>query len=427
MKKILWVCNVPIPKISLHMGEKPSFSGGWLTGFANGLSGHKDIELNICFPILGGKNIVEGTVDGINYFGFPVSKRLGFLPIPQTTKMSLNLMDTFRIIISKVQPDIVHIFGTEFPHALAAAKVFNCPEKTVVNIQGLTSVIAKHYLANLPHNIIRKRSISDLFRGSIAQQANVMKKRGSIEIQTLNSVKHVIGRTDWDRACSTQINPKLQYHFCNEILRDCFYEHAWSLIDCQRYSIFISQARKPLKGLHFMLEAMPQILKEYPAAKLYVAGNDPTKNKSLSDKLEISSYGIYLAQLIKKYNLKNHIVFTGGLNEEQMCHQFLKANVFVSPSSIENSPNSVGEAMLLGTPTISSDVGGVKNLMNHKHDGIIYQHDAPYMLAYYVCEIFGNDELAKRLSDNARQSASLLYDKSVNTNKLIETYDFILK
>ena len=67
-----------------------------------------------------------------------------------------------------------------------------------------------------------------------------------------------------------------------------------------------------------------------------------------------------------------------------MKERFLKSNVFVSPSTIENSPNSLGEAMLLGIPCISSDVGGVKNLLKHEEEGYVYQTDAPYMLAYYV-------------------------------------------
>lgn len=47
-------------------------------------------------------------------------------------------------------------------------------------------------------------------------------------------VKHVIGRTDWVRACIEAINPDIQYHFCNEILRDRFYEEAgsWKYENC---------------------------------------------------------------------------------------------------------------------------------------------------------------------------------------------------
>ena len=146
----------------------------------------------------------------------------------------------------------------------------------------------------------------------------------------------------------------------------------------------MSQAATPIKGLHFMLRAMPEILKNYPDAHLYVAGNDLTKTDSIYGKLKISSFAKYIKRLITEYGLEEKVTFTGSLTEHQMKERFLKSNVFVSPSTIENSPNSLGEAMLLGVPCVSSDVGGVKNLMKHEEEGYVYQTDAPYMLAYYI-------------------------------------------
>lgn len=58
----------------------------------------------------------------------------------------------------------------------------------------------------------------------------------------------------------------------NETLRPEFYEGRWDLNGVEPHSIFISQGDYPLKGFHFVLQAMPKILKEYPDAKLYVAG-----------------------------------------------------------------------------------------------------------------------------------------------------------
>ena len=90
-------------------------------------------------------------------------------------------------------------------------------------------------------------------------------------------------------------------------------------------------------------------------------------------------------------DLERNVVFTGPLDEEKMCQRYLKSNVFVCPSSIENSPNSLGEAMVLGVPCVASDVGGVSDMLKHKEEGFVYQTDAPYMLAHYVCEIFENE------------------------------------
>lgn len=134
-----------------------------------------------------------------------------------------------------------------------------------------------------------------------------------------------------------------------------------------------------------MLRAMPEILRAFPDAHLYVAGNDLTRTDSLYAKLKISSFSKYIKKLIVEYKLVNKVTFTGSLNEQQMKERFLKSNVFVSSSTIENSPNSLGEAMLLGMPCVSSDVGGVKNLMKHEEEGYVYQADAPIYVGI-LCE-----------------------------------------
>ena len=82
--------------------------------------------------------------------------------------------------------------------------------------------------------------------------------------------------------------------------------------------------------------------------------------------------------------------------------------------------------MILGTPTISSDVGGIKNMLTHNVDGFIYQHDAPYMLAYYICNIFSNDELAVKHSANAREHAMKTHDKLHNVATMKCIYEDIL-
>lgn len=54
-------------------------------------------------------------------------------------------------------------------------------------------------------------------------------------------------------------------------------------------------------------------------------------------------------------------------------------------------PNSIGEAMQVGCPVVTSDVGGVKNLLEHGKEGFVYQFCAPYMLACYINNIFEGD------------------------------------
>ena len=120
-------------------------------------------------------------------------------------------------------------------------------------------------------------------------------------------------------------------------------------------------------------------------------------------------------------------MFLGFLDERSMRDRYLSANVFISPSSLENSSNSVGEAMILGTPVISSDVGGIKSLMSHEGEGYLYQADAPYMLAHYVKKIFEMEKGVAPMCQRARARALLTHEREKNFDTLIEIYEDITK
>jgi len=417
---ILWLTNVVLPEASLLMNEKPSPFGGWFVSASTALANEDNIKLSIAFPKNGLSDVMILKGEKITFYAFP--------PIKEKD-VRLNKKNIWlEKILDSVRPDIVHIFGTEYAHTLAMVNV--CQKKntnTIISIQGLVSIYTRHYMACLPTSVQNRFTVRDFLKqDNLRQQQRKFMERGKLEIEALQKVKHIIGRTTWDRACTSQINPSAQYHFCNETLRDEFYKHIWDINQCEKHSIFVSQGIYPIKGLHFMLKAMPLILKRFPDTKLYVGGQNITKSDTLKDKLKISSYGKYIKELIRRYNLEKSVVFLGILDEQQMCERYLKSNVFVCPSSIENSPNSLGEAMILGVPCVASDVGGVANLLKHKEEGFVYQTDAPYMLAHYICEIFASDDLALQFSTKAREHAMRTHDREANNNKLIAIYRHII-
>ena len=410
--KILWITNVALPDVSKDLDTQPSPFGGWLTGYLNEIL-KKDIHLVSVFPY--GKN-VQGNLENITYYGFKAKSE------------KKELLEYFVNIIDKEKPDVIHIFGTEFLHSnlmVKASKKLSMLQNTVVSIQGLVSLCAKHYFAFLPRRVINGFTLKEILkRNNIKNSALKFKKQGVSEVETLKEVKNVIGRTDWDEAAVKQINPNINYHFCNESLRDGFYNKEWSLENCEKHSVFVSQSSYPLKGFHLMLEGFKEIVKKYPDAKLYTTGKNPLTLKG-KDKLKQSFYSKYLGKLIKKYKLEDNVEFLGFLSEEKMVERMLKSHVFVSPSSIENSPNSVGEAMILGVPTVSSDVGGVKNMLTHGQEGFIYPADEPYMLEYYVSKIFEDSDLAYKFSKNAKEHAEHTHNRSLNGKTLMEIYNKI--
>jgi len=260
---------------------------------------------------------------------------------------------------------------------------------------------------------------------SIYKQQTAFYKSGETERQIVKYCKNFFGRTDFDRAFVTQINPACNYFYCGEILREEFYstEKLWSYEACEKHSIFSSQAHYPIKGLHFLLEAIGILAKKYPDIKLYVGGHTiRILPKSFKDYMLQSSYARYCWDIIKKYNLQDKIIFTGVMDTNTMLQQFLKANVFVCPSTMENSPNSLCEAKLLAMPCVASNAGGISNLMQHEEDGYLYPVNWPHMLAYYIDKIFEMKERAADLGQKARENILKLVDPKTNGDRTIEVY-----
>lgn len=217
--KILWLCNIPLPEASILINEKPLPYGGWLTNTSKDLSKQDNIELAIAFPKTNIRN--NQTLYGvrITYYAFPqIKTNLG---------LSIDNNANLKKIIDEVKPDIVHIFGTEFEHSLAMINVCSYQDiETVISIQGLVSVIAKHFMADLPINIQRRFTLRDFIKqDNIQLMQKKFIEKGMLEIESIKRVKRIIGRTTWDEACTSQVNSNVIYHFCNETLREEFYYH----------------------------------------------------------------------------------------------------------------------------------------------------------------------------------------------------------
>lgn len=419
--KVLWLCNTPIKQIELKLGLKQTAAGGWLSGLSQPLIESKLINLRYCFFHPDIPKLQTEAID----------PAFSFSAIPSTTDLEIAQRELFSVL-NEFQPHVVHVFGSEYKTTYAlllACQKAGLLNNTLLHIQGLVSIYAKHFDGGIPCNWRRRRNIRDLLRdASIATQKKNMALAGIYEKNSFNLLRHVAGRTNWDRACATQMNPKINYHFYNETLRPSFYKKQWNRADCQSYRIFISQGGYPIKGLHYALAAMPAIISKFPAAQLVIAGNNPIRsNEGIVGKLKQTTYGSYIQHLIQRYGLNDHVSFTGPLQEHEMCEQFLKSHVFVSPSLIENSPNSLGEAMMLGMPIAASYVGGVPDMLEHGKEGFLYQSDAPYMLAHYVIELFENDQMAISCGQQARSHALKTHDPHKNCVDVLEIYHSIMR
>ena len=411
--KILWLTNIAIPVISRDIGIKNHPSGGWLMGMLDPLIKNSSMRLMLCFPF---NKELSGNTDTILYSSFIENR---------------NTKNRFIQIIQEYKPDIIHIFGTEYKHTLDmvdAAIDMGMIGRLVINIQGFAGACSEHYLDGLPKRVVYGFTLRDFLKiRNIYLEKKNFEKRGRYENLALKKAKYVIGRTEWDNTYIHRINPDLTYFHCNETLRSAFYNNigSWQIEKCNQHSVFTSQSGYPIKGFHYLIKAFSIIVKDYPDAHLYTTGRSPF-GKSIRESIKFSSYDKYKAYLIKKYALEGKVTFLGALNEDEMCDRYKKSHVFICPSSIENSSNSVCEAMMIGVPVIASSVGGLTSLIKDKTDGFLYQYNDPLDCANLIKKVFESEEIAKRVSNNAIEVSNIRHDIITNYNNLIEIYRSII-
>ena len=437
--KVLWLCNIMLPAFARHEGIEYTNREGWLSGSFDKISAQRkmgkcDIDLAVCFPVPEHEKWDKKEVDGVVFYAFHED-----LNTPEVYKPELETR--FQEIISDYDPDVVHIFGTEFPHSLAMIKAFGKPERTLLGLQGLCTAIANEYMADLPENVRKDATLRDRLKNdSLMEQQAKFRLRGENEINMIKLSGHITGRTSFDREAALSINPKAKYHSMNETMREDFYEGEWKEADAVPHSIFLSQGDYPLKGFHFVLQALPALIEKYPDTHVYVAGNSiiggidrktvtvPNEN-GVQIKgsryplfMRISAYGKYLKILIAKGHLKNNVTILGKLSAAQMKEQYLKASVFVCPSIIENSPNSVGEAMLLGVPTVASRTGGIPSMLDDGRDGILFEPGDVKGLTEAILQIWEEKVITDVYCENARAHARMTHDADINYARLLEIY-----
>lgn len=419
--KVLWLINGMLPELSAHLRLAPSVFGGWLIG-AQGVLRATDYELVICS--MSDKKELVGR--------YPLESAVYYVVKNGSLQ---EQQKAFREILDAEKPDLIHIYGTEFMHSWALFSVAD-PDKTVITLQGLLSFCEAKVFAGIPDTICRDTLLHKFLRlahkggRSIELQRQSFEKRAKYEKLILQNAKYINGLSDWGNAGVRMFNPSCELIPCGSVLRDAFYDGSrWEADKCVPHTICCIYSY-PIKGFHKLLEALNIVRMYYPDVKVYaIAKENPYRDYRGIKKLIMDlapDYEWYVQRLIDRYGLREHLIFPGFLNAEEMKETMLRSNVFVSASAIENQSTAVGEAMLLGLPTVISCVGDAENMIAHGKEGFVYSFDQTQMLAYYICEIFKEKGLAERLSEGAVKKASVLFGKEENGKLLLHMYERVL-
>ncbi len=344
--------------------------------------------------------------------------RLDCYVIPQGKNVNKDGLNSCREVVDEWKPVLVHIHGTEGPYGLLSARtMIKCP--TVISLQGILGPCSEWY------RFFGNRSLLDIYKMHWILEIALMRglwkdflqirKNAVREREIISGNHYFMGRTAWDRAYARSINPSSLYYHEGRLLREAFWHKTWNMKNIIRHRIIFTNARHPRKGTETLLEAIRILKVDYPGICLFLAGEIPTR----------TGYGRYLRRLFNKF--RTDVVELGPLNAEQLSNELVKSHVFAHSTFIDNSPNSVAEAQLLGMPVISTYTGGVPSLMDDGHTGLfVPTGDAP-MLAERIRQIFEDDALAVKLGKQAQITARLRHDPGIIVPEILSTYDDILR
>lgn len=402
-----------------------SFYGSWTLPLLKEINKNNQGKTAIIVPIIGGKNKIKEVKDGIVFYSLPFNRKELF------QNMTLKTFQKFNEIIKEFNPDIIHVHGTEKNLGQIQSYIPNIP--VVISIQGIIRACRPYYLNYLDKDKIRRfTTIKNLLgRGGIERTKKIFENGDKYETNIIKEGKYFFCRTLWDYAHITLENPDAHIFQGEEILRESFYENQgkWDINKIEKYRIFMPSGSDPLKGLHHAIETVMLLKKDFPKIKLIVPGlkyNHIHQNK-IKDFLFGEEYMRYIKHLIKNHSIQENIILLNRLDANEMVEEMKKANVFLSPSSIDNSPNAIGEAMMIGTPIVTTPVGGIPSFMKDEISCLFASAGDPFIMAYQIKRIFEDENLACLLSNNATVKARMRHSIETITKQYIGTYLLIIK
>jgi glycosyltransferase involved in cell wall biosynthesis len=421
--KVLWIINDSL--------DNKTKSIGWVQGYLNEHYKINKFNLYVLFPSSNFKKTKPFHYNNVIFIPFYKPPLIPFTSI-QRFKSGYFSKVILRSKIHRINADLLHIFGSEFEHSYSAALYFNKPNKTILHLQGLTSEYYKYYDFKVPFLFKILMLPNDIFKGNILFQKHNFFLRGKNEFKLIKFIGHVSGRTNWDYSVVKKINPKINYFLVNESLRETFYKPFEKIKKYDDFTVFINQATYPIKGIHTIIKDLAFIKSKYSINfNINVAGKRLFYNSFFRNMVFLSSYGLYVYFLTKKYNIK--LNFIGRVNSSDIRRELLKSSLFISCSVIENSSNAIGEAMILGIPILASCVGGTPSIIQHNKNGFLYslekQNDFIEKFIFVYNKIRKNKftDLRINIIPLQKKHADNLYNKEKNFLELINMYDKVFK
>jgi glycosyltransferase involved in cell wall biosynthesis len=371
--KVLWISNSP----SLYDQGKHHYHGsGWIESLEALLASDTSIELGLAF--FHGTDAEKKVINQTTYY--PILKQSGMKNPLKTLynnwrvkSIDQEYLGQFLNVIEDFKPDVIHVFGTEGFFGLVQDHTLI---PVIIHLQGLINPILNSYF---PTGVSKSDFwfntayfLDHVLGRSIPFSIKRFKYQANREAFILRNAKHVMGRTAWDQSIATFYNSCVNYYHVDEVLRPIFYEET-PVKKLENGKLVILSTLSPTiyKGIDTVLKTADLLMKE-----------------SLTD-FEWNVVGLreddrlvqHFEKKLKIHHKSCHVNFLGRKNADELKSLLTQSDVFVHPSYIDNSPNSVCEAQMLGLMVIACNVGGVASIIKDDETGKLIPANGVFELA----------------------------------------------
>jgi glycosyltransferase involved in cell wall biosynthesis len=391
---------------------------GWVDSLIDEFTDHEENVIGLAVPVEG-RNLLKEERTKIILFGLPgtgrdtalyrMINRMRHLPL------DLDYKTAIQKVVNDFNPDIIQVFGTENP--LGEASEGN-GVPVVIHFQGSLDSVARKWFSGIPlHDLVLYGSLRNLlfFRGPV-HEFFTFRKRALREIRIIQNCGYFLGRTSFDRNLLFLISPGSKYFHCDEFLRPQFLVNTWKGSINKKARIISVLKGVTYKGLDLLIDTAV-VLTKFTSIEVDF------------DICGVDAQNEIVRGLIKKNKKRldfTRFKFLGKLESDKLVDRLCGADIFIHPSYIENSSNSICEAMALGMPVIATNVGGTSSVLLDGEEGLLVQEGDPLSMANAIISLLDNPEYACHLGSSARMRALERHNPGRLYENLIRIFSEIL-
>lgn len=412
--RILWFTNT---SSCYKRGPANCYNGGgWISSLEIELKKKANVELGVCFYADFVSELKKEEQDGTVYYILPRPKKsVRYIietiinkPEVTTYKHEKLAIPALVDIVNDFRPDIIQVFGSENIYGLIADHV-SVP--VVLHIQGILTTCLNAFLppfVSWPMYIRQDKSIRNILH-RISDR--IAWKRNSItEQRMLRTIKHFMGHSIWDERITKLLSPKGHYYFCNEMLRNVFYDSTERCLSLK--AVFVTTISSPFyKGYDLLLKTA-QILKGVMVDFEWLVFGDVNPK--------------FVERVFNVNHQEVNVHLMGVASAEQIKNALLSATAYIHTSYIENASNSVCEAQLLGVPCIAANVGGIPTLIEDGFTGYLVPANDPYQMAFLMKFLAESKDVNVEMGKRAKEVAMKRHDRKTIVNRVMDIYEEIL-